>query len=57
MGLSDISNLETLNLMYTIPIERPKVEYVFYILDTIDVAVNIDVIIIGINSSHKLSVV
>ena len=54
MSLGHIGNLETMHLMVTVPADGPQVEHVLNIFHGIDMSIDINIIIIGINSVYKL---
>ena len=57
MCLSDIGNFEAFDLMRTIPFQVPQVENMLDILHALDMAVNIDIIILGIYGANQLCII
>lgn len=57
MGLGDVGNLEATDAVGAVPVEGPEVEHMLDILDGVDVAVDIDIVVKCINGMHELSTV
>ena len=57
MRLSHVGNLEALNLVLTIPVDIPEVQHVLNILHRIDMAIDVHIIIIGVDSAHQFRTV
>ena len=57
MGLGDVGNLKATDTMSAVPVEGPEIEHVLDILHGVDVAVDIDIVVIGIDGAHELSAV
>ena len=57
MGFGHIGYLETLDAMVTIPVDGPDVEDMLNILHGVDMAVDINIIIIGVDGVDKLGIV
>ena len=52
MGFGYIGYLEALNLVLAIPVEIPEVEHVLDILDRVDVTIDVDIVVFGIDGGH-----
>ena len=57
MGLGDVGNLEAADAMRTIPVERPEVEYMLDILHRVDMAVDIDIVVMGGDGADQLGLI
>ena len=57
MGFGDVGNLKATDTMAAVPVEGPEIEHVLDILYGVDVAVDIDIVVIGIDGAHELSAV
>ena len=54
MGFGYVCYLETTDLMLAIPVEIPEVEHVLDILNGVDMAVDVDIVVFGLDGSHEL---
>ena len=57
MGFGDISNLEAADAVHAVPVDGPEVEDVFDVFDGVDVAVDVDIVVISINGADELGIV
>ena len=53
MGLGNVGNLKPTDGVLPVPIEGPEIEDVLDILDGVDVTVDVDIIIIGVNGANQ----
>ena len=57
MSLGNVSNLETTDMVVAIPVEGPEVEYVLDVFHAVDMAVDVDIILVGVDGADELGVV
>ena len=57
MRLGNVSNLESADVVVAVPFEWPQVENVFDVFHAVDMSIDIDIVVVSINSAHELSVV
>ena len=57
MGLCHVGNLESTDTMSAVPVEGPEIEHVLDIFHGVDVAVDVNIIIKGVDGVHKRGIV
>ena len=55
MSLGYVCYLETLDAMLTIPVEIPEIKHMLNVLHRINVAVNVNIVVFGLDGGNEFS--
>ena len=57
MGFGDVGDLETTDAVGAVPVDGPEVEDVLDVFDRVDVAIDIDIVVVGVDGADERGIV